>query len=526
MRLQRILQCWVVVLIVASGASAAFAADARSDSPQPPEQTSPAPATAMATAPAEASATAPAEAKANPALAAGAEKPKPEPARPATPETEAEQLYTKGREALFQGKHQEAIDLLAKAVALDKTKSSYRLALARAYRYAGKDDQAAIHLEEILKTAPDHVEAGQTLAELYSSAKRWNDVVRILEPLLKYRHDYPTYHMLAETHNNLGQTEKARKYYEEAIKLNNQSASDHYQLGNIYLAENFFALAAESYQTALRLGLDSPVLRYKLGSAYFNLRNYFGQIAVRTVRSGKPGMIDGAWYLIEPAPGQKDAFRCAPETSAVYQVAKALADGIEDRPDIRVLLATIYLNAHRYAQAYDMFAQIQPKVEQDKALFYYYFAQAAFGSGQYDRYLELLEEAIKLNPEAYKAIRVEAYQAVADQYNQAGNLEKYIEYLRKAVAESPQTASLHLKLGYAYEEAQKYAEAIAHWRMVLDIEPEHPERIKLINLMLKYRSSDPMVVRPAQQAPPSDKKPAPTDKKPAPPDTKPSAKNK
>jgi len=94
------------------------------------------------------------------------------------------------------------------------------------------------------------------------------------------------------------------------------------------------------------------------------------------------------------------------------------------------------------------------------------------------------------------------------------------------VAESPQTASLHLKLGYAYEEAQKYAEAIAHWRMVLDIEPEHPERIKLINLMLKYRSSDPMVVRPAQQAPPSDKKPAPTDKKPAPPDTKPSAKNK
>ena len=63
-----------------------------------------------------------------------------------------------------------------------------------------------------------------------------------------------------------------------------------------------------------------------------------------------------------------------------------------------------------------------------------------------------MEEAIKLDPKAYKSTRVDAYLAVADQYNQAGDLDKYIEFLAKAVAESPQTASLHLKLGYAYEE--------------------------------------------------------------------------
>ena len=38
----------------------------------------------------------------------------------------------------------------------------------------------------------------------------------------------------------------------------------------VSMIPTFFALAAESYQSALRLGLDSPVLRYKLGSAYFN----------------------------------------------------------------------------------------------------------------------------------------------------------------------------------------------------------------------------------------------------------------
>jgi len=418
-------------------------------------------------------------------------------------EPTAEELFTQGRDALFTGQYNRAIELLGKAVAADQAKTSYRLHLARAYRYAGDDKQAATHLEVILKSAPDHVEAGQALGEIFSAAENWKDVVRVLEPLLKYRHDYPTYHMLAEAQYNLGELEKARKYYEEAVKLNPQSASDHYQLGNIYLTGNFFSLAAQSYQSALRLGLDSPVLRYKLGSALFNLRNYFGRIAVQTVKSGKPGTIHQKWYLIEAVPGQKDVFRCAPEFSAVYQIARALDDGIEDRPDIHILRATIYLNARRFAQAYDMFAKIAPTVpDEDKALFHYYYAQAAFGTGKYDEYLKLLGEAIKLDPDAYKSTLVDAYLKVADQSNQAGKLDKYIEYLALAVAESPQTASLHLKLGDAYEEARKYEQAMAQWRMVLDLEPDHAQRMKLLNLIEKYRTGLALSVGPSESPEP------------------------
>ena len=438
----------------------------------------------------------PAEATSDAAEATSdAAQPEPEKEAPEAEELTAEDLFKQGLDAFFKGQYDKAVELLEKAVAADKTKTSYRLHVARAYRYAKKDDRAAKHLEAILKTSADHVEAGQALGEIYAAAKRWKDVVKLLEPLLKYRHDYPTYHMLAEAQYNLGEPEKARKSYEEALKLNPESAADHYQLGNIYLAGNFFALAAESYQAALRLGLDSPVLHYKLGSAYFNLRNYFGKIVVRTVRSGKSGTISDSWYLIESVPGRKDVFRCAPEASAVYQVAKALADGIEDRPDIRVLQATIYLNARRHAQAYRMFTKIGPTVaDEDKALFHYYYAQAAFGTGSYDRYLALLKEAIKLDPEAYKATLVDAYLKVADQHNQAGRLQKYIEFLAAAVAESPQTASLHLKLGDAHEEALGHTRAVAQWQMVLDLEPEHPQRMKLLNLIERYRSGTTLSV--------------------------------
>lgn len=419
-------------------------------------------------------------------------EPEEKPGAEAEEKPDAEELFTQGRDALFQGRYDEAIKRLDQAVAADGSKTSYRLHLARAHRYAGNHDEAAKHLEEILKAAPDHVEAGQVVGEIYTTDAKWKDVVRVLEPLLKYRNDYPTYHMLAEAYYHLDQPEKARKSYEEAIKFNPSSPSDHYALGNLYLAGNFFALAAESYQSALGLGLDSPVLRYKLGSAYFNLRNYFGRITERTIKSGQTGGINDGWHLIEPVPGRKDVFRCAPEASAAYQIARALADGIEDRPDIHVLRATIYLNARRYQQAYEMFTEIGPTVpEDDKALFHYYYAQAAFGTGQFDRYLKLLREAIRLDPDAYEATLVDAYLKVADQANQSGKLKEYIEFLELAVAESPRTASLHLKLGDAYQEDQQHDKATAQWRMVLDLEPDHPQRMKLLNELEKHRVAPP-----------------------------------
>ena len=242
---------------------------------------------------------------------------------------DAESLFKDGRSALFQGNYDTAIDLLKKAVDADTKgqKTSYRLHLARAYRYAGKPEESEKLLNAIIGESPDHVEAGQLLAEILYGQERWKDIVKVLEPLLKFRHDYTTYHMLAEANYNLDVFDKARKYYKEAIRLNSASAPDHYQLANIYLADNRFALAVQSYERALRLGLESPVLHFKLASAYFNLRNYFGNVSVVTVAAGKPGTISKQWYLIERVPGKKDVFRVAPAASAIYQIAKATEGG-------------------------------------------------------------------------------------------------------------------------------------------------------------------------------------------------------
>jgi tetratricopeptide (TPR) repeat protein len=413
---------------------------------------------------------------------------------PSEPEKkpDAESLFKEGRRALFQGTYDKAIELLKQAVAADTEgrKTTYRLHLARAYRYAGKGEESEELLKAIVEKSPDHVEAGQLLAEIYYTEERWKDIVDLLEPLLKFRHDYPTYHMLAEAEYNLDEYDKARDHYREAVRLNARSAVDHYQLANIYLADNRFALAVKSYETALRLGLESPVLHFKLASAYFNLRNHFGNVSVVTVAAGEPGTISDKWYLIERVPGRKDVFRVAPAASAIYQIAKAMEGGLADRVDIRMLRANSYLNARRYEQAYGFYTQLADLIskedKEDRALYHFYFAESAFGLRKYDEYLEHVRKAIQLDPESYQSALVDAYINVSEKYNQAGELDKYTEYLALAVQESPENVSLHLKLGYGYEEAQQYAEAVQQWRMVLDLEPEHPDRTKLLNLIKKY----------------------------------------
>ncbi len=403
-------------------------------------------------------------------------------------EAKADKLFEDGRKALFQGRYDDAVKLLRDAVDADTSgeKTIYRLHLARAFRYSHQPEESEKLLTAILDKSPDHVEAGQLLAEILYTAQRWEDLQGVLEPLLQFRHDYPTYHMLAEATLNQDKYEDARKYYKEAIKLNPKSAPDHYQLANIYLAENRFALAADEYEQAIQLGLDSSVLHYKLASAYFNLRNYFGRVSVVTVASGKAGEISDNWYLIEPVAGKKDVFRAAPRKSAIFQVAISIDNGMQATPDVQMLLANIYLNGRRYEKAYEMYQQLGELVaEEDKALYSYYYAQSALGVGKYDEYLKHLKQAVKLDAEAYESALVDAYLAVADRYNQSGKLDKYIDYLTLAVQQSPQTSSLHLKLASALEEARQYDEAVEQWRMVLDLEPDHPQRTELLNSIKK-----------------------------------------
>ena len=394
---------------------------------------------------------------------------------------EAKQHFEAGRKSFFQGAYAKAIAALTKAVAVDPTKNAYRLLLAKAHRYAGQLKDAAAVLEGILKTSPDHVEAGVELAAILSADKQWKRVTATLEPLLKFKHDYPLYHMLAEAYYQQDNLEKARTCYEEAVRLNPNSGGDHYQLGNLYLTQSRFAKAAKAYERAAALGVEPAVLHFKLASAYFNLRNYLGRVTTAKVIGGAVGEIKKDLFLIDPVPGTPDTFYVAGPRSAVFQVVKAQAMGIT-MVQIRFLEANIWLNARRYAKADAIYKQLEDKLEKaDRALFWFYWARTALGLGDCDAYLARLDKAIEADPDVYKPTLADAYVTVAGRYQQRGETKRYIEYLKKAVQTNPLSASLHLTLGDALWQANQRKEAAEQYRLVLELEPDHAARVRLLN---------------------------------------------
>jgi tetratricopeptide (TPR) repeat protein len=393
----------------------------------------------------------------------------------------AQGLFEAGQKMFFQGKYAEAIEVLLQAVKTDPSKGSFKLLLAKAYRYANKREKAEKLLGEILKENPEHVEAGVALAELLDPIKKPDQVIKTLEPLLKFKHDYPLYHLLAEAHYEKENLNKARGYYEEAVKLNPRSGGDYYQLGNIYLSQRRFAKAARAYERGGELGIDSDVYHFKLASVYFSLRNYLGRVVTAKVIGGQPGEIKGNLFLIDPVPGKKDIFYVAGQKSSVFQVVKAQKMGIKI-PQIKFLEANIWLSARRYAKANPIYKSLEGKLQkQDQGLFWFYWSKVALGMDQYDMYLARLDKAIEAEPTVYKPTLADAYVTVASRYQQKGDSKKYIEHLVKAMQTNPLSAGLHLRLGDAYWQASQRENAVKQYKLVLELSPDHSHRVRLLN---------------------------------------------
>jgi tetratricopeptide (TPR) repeat protein len=393
----------------------------------------------------------------------------------------AEEQFEAGRNAFFQGDYGGAVEKLKSAVNSNPEKIGYKLLLAKAYRYSDKTEQAVTVLEQILKTNAEHVEAGIELSELLDPQKQPDRVIAVLLPLLKFKHDYPVYHLLAEASFQKEKFDDARKYYEEAIKLNNKNSGDHYQLGRIYLNQKRFAKAATAYEMAGALGHDSGVYHFQLASIYFNLHNYLGTVSTAEVRGGEVGEIKENYFLIDRLPGTKDTFFVAGPRSAIFQAVKARQMGIKDF-QLRFLEANAWYSARRYAKADPIYKELEPDVKPaDAGLFWYYWATTALGLDEYDNYLARLEKAIAAEPATYKSTLADAYVTVANRHHQQGAGEKYIEFLRKAVSISPLSPRLHLLLGDAYWLDNQREKALEQYKLVLELEQDHPQRVRLLN---------------------------------------------
>jgi tetratricopeptide (TPR) repeat protein len=134
-----------------------------------------------------------------------------------------------------------------------------------------------------------------------------------------------------------------------------------------------------------------------------------------------------------------------------------------DRPDVTLGVALALSSAKRHAEALRLFAAVVEEAKgRNEALldgeFYFKWGAAAEQAGQVDRAAELLKKSIALNPEAPEAYNYLGYMWV----DKGMNIEEAGQLIRKAVEISPDNGAYLDSLGWFYFKSGKFADAKKH----------------------------------------------------------------
>ena len=370
--------------------------------------------------------------------------------------------------------------------------------LAKAQRRLGKTAEALETLDQLLEVDPGHEPGTILLAELLAERQDWLAVVRLLQPLGPTSESYDVSHRLAKAYDQLGKQVEAAWYYAKAVRLNPVAMDDYRELARLHLKRGLPALAVRDLETALKHNGARPRLHALLAEAYNEAGRPVGRIEIALLTRAVPGQIHEQWFVLGGVEDQENAYRVCPSDSAIYHLHKAYQLGLDDA-SMQLLEADIWLNARLFSRARDIYELIEAIVLPEELPGYHYrFGQTLFGLDDLEGFQQHLQTAARLDPQGYKPKLLEADVMLADRYCIQGNLAGYVQRLESAVRQSPRSVELRYKLGNALLEADRRGEAGAHWQVVLQLDPFHPDRERLLRL-LNYQDLDSQ--QPAEHRP-------------------------
>ena len=247
-----------------------------------------------------------------------------------------------------------AIDYAYQAITFDNTSAEAYKALGIAYYVSGwlsKSIQA--HLKA-LSLSPDNLETISNLGFIYSEqgklakALEWHKKALAINP----EHIVTIVHT-GQTLRQLGQNELAKTWFEKARDIQPDYLLASYHLGQVQLDTGQFIEAMHTYETALQLYQQDPLLTEGLADSYF----YAGKTALayqkyQEVLQNKnniaPPRVQLMTLLSSPQPSSKD------NPKKITELTNLLKNSLYDGSEKAVLsyqLALIYAYQQQEKQA-------------------------------------------------------------------------------------------------------------------------------------------------------------------------------
>ena len=175
-------------------------------------------------------------------------------------------LHLLGGIALQTGHNEAAIDLIRKAIVLNRRIPAFHCDLGTALQHQGKSDEAAKSYRQALALKPDYAEALNNLGNVLTAQGKPDDAATAYRRALALKPDY------AEAHYNLGELltreyrpDEALACYRRALTLKPDYAEPLNALGLVFCEQGQLAEATVCYRKALDLKPDLPEAHFNHG---------------------------------------------------------------------------------------------------------------------------------------------------------------------------------------------------------------------------------------------------------------------
>ncbi len=395
----------------------------------------------------------------------------------------ASRLHAAARQSIQDGNYAEAQRVLQLLVDGDPDNTAYLKDLADAQSRAGQAADACRSLERWLEVEPDNEAVVLRLSRILTQEGRWPEVVARLQPLANDTQSAELCRLLAQACHHQGLPAEAAWSYEKALRLDPGAEHDIIALSKLHLEGNQPPLAIRTLEQALEGDPRSAVLHYHLARAYLAAGRPLGKVDVRPLAQALPDRTSGPWYVIDALPENPNRYRVCPANSAIYHLHRAFELGL-DHPDMHLLSADIWHAAGEHSRARELYETLETTVPPDQQAGYHYrYGMTLYWLDDLDGFEQHLQRALKLDPQAIEPRLAEAYTLLADRHCLKGDRERYIHFLELATARDGSAIEPRYKLGNALYEAGRQSDALEQYRRVLQMDPNHRDRDRMLDLL-------------------------------------------
>jgi tetratricopeptide (TPR) repeat protein len=370
--------------------------------------------------------------------------------------------FTEAQLRLKRGERDGAIALLKEALALDPESIRLKHSLATLYFLGKRLDESDLLVSQVLGVQPDDVEALTLKGRIKQEQKRPLDALEAYERVLKLAPDQQNiYLVVGGLYLQEGQFEQAQRVYDDLLAHFPSAYAGHFFLGKSLAKQGRHAEAEAAFEKTLQLQPDLLEPRLELIKLYqqkkreAELSRAYAEILKRF-----PENIDAGF-------GLGLHHHHSGETEAAAELFEALGQrSIQDTNVVRKLV-DLYLDKDAYADAAIILKGMQVGAPQSSDL-NYLLGVALAG-------LDKTRDAIAAFRQVDQASRFfeNAVVHTAVLYQEQGQIDAGIAFLKHILAEGEPNAEFLLYLGSFQEEKTDYAAAADTIQQGITIDPKN-----------------------------------------------------